>query len=65
MNTFKKTFKEMNNFVFNVLITMTFLWGMYLSVVLTFKISNIGIPILLTSIFVAIIMRKSESETEK
>lgn len=65
MKKFKKIFREVNDFTFNVLIAMTLIWGMYLAIALTIEVPIIGIPILLISILVAILMRKRKSEMEK
>ncbi len=65
MEKFKKYFKEVNDFAFNVLIAITLIWGMYLAVALTIEVPILGIPILVISIVVAILMKKKETKMEK
>ncbi len=65
MEKFKKYFKEVNDFAFNVLIAITLIWGMYLAVALTIEVPILGIPILTIGIVVAILMKKKESKMEK
>lgn len=60
MEKFKKIFREVNHFTFDVLIATILIWKMYLSITLIIEVPIIGIPILTIGVFVAILMRKKK-----
>ena len=60
MKKFKKIFKTVNDFLFEVLIGMTLVWGMYLAIVFTIEIPHIGIPIMVFSVLLTLYKRKVE-----
>ena len=65
MRKLKKNLRTVNDFLFEVLIMMTVIWGMYLAIALTIEVPIIGIPILVLCILINLWYRKKKKEVNQ
>ena len=65
MRKLKKILRTVNDFLFEVLIMMTVIWGMYLAIALTIEVPIIGIPILVLCILINLWYRKKKKEVNQ
>ena len=64
MKKLKKTFKKINDFLFEVLIGITVIWAMYIAICCTIEIPILGTIILAISVYIVILNRKRNSEKD-